>query len=102
VVFGVGARVAIGSGRVRSRSYIIVEVAITEQSSTTSNHRPETFPSTLLSPLDAGATFDIGFRVVVAVVLLLDSRSHNEVVCSKVQLYPTGASLLIQILLFDV
>jgi hypothetical protein len=60
------------------KSYV-VKIAITEQSSTTSNHRPETFPSAFLGPRDAASTFDVAFsRLIIAIGHLLGGRSHDE------------------------
>jgi hypothetical protein len=60
------------------KSYV-VEIAITEQSSTTGNHGPELFPSALLKLRDAASMFDVVFgRVIIAFGPLLDGRRHGE------------------------
>lgn len=51
-------------------SYVI-EITITEQSSTASNHRPEAFPSALLGLCDTASTLDFAFgRMVIALRML--------------------------------
>jgi hypothetical protein len=54
-----------------SEESYVIEVAITEQSSTASNYRPQAFPSALLGLRDAAPTFDVSFiRMVIALGLL--------------------------------
>jgi hypothetical protein len=62
------------------RSYII-EVSITEQSSTTCNHRPKALPSTLLGFRDAAATLYIRGTRIYCVVFGLESGRHGNVAC---------------------
>lgn len=58
----------------------VVEIAITEESCTTSNHRPEAFPSSFLGSCDTRTAFDISLGcIVVAISLLLSGGSHDDV-----------------------
>lgn len=62
----------------------IVEIAITKQSSTTRNDRPEPFPSALFSARNAIAPLYIALRrVVEAIRLPLNRRSHDVVVYQR-------------------
>jgi hypothetical protein len=62
------------------KSYVI-EVSITEQSSTTCNHRPKALPSALLGLRDAAAALYICWTRIYCVGLGLESGRHDSLAC---------------------